>query len=1056
MINQYLQESLIKGYISGQNVSRQELLPELLTNDTDQHRKVLTTIIRGLEHCDEFWFSVAFVTTSGVAALMNTLIELHQREIKGRIVASNYLNFTQPLALERLINNFPNIEVRVAEVGDFHAKGYLFRKNQTYNMIIGSSNLTSAALSKNKEWNLKIVAKEESYIMRSALREFQSEFDKATPVTNDWIDVYRKIYEHVRLQRWDTEVSEGVGEDVAIGEDVVIGESANGASADGATDSHGEIEGGVDGEDVTLEDDTAVQYSATREINTTREINATSATFEYEQSTWNKVKPNLMQVEALANLQKLRNEGATKALLISATGTGKTYLSAFDAATFNPKRCLFIVHRRNIAKAAMKTFKKVITHHKTFGLYSGLHRDSSADYLFTTIQTLSRDEHLQQFHPDDFDYIVVDETHRAGADTYKKVLNYFTPKFLLGMTATPERTDGWDIFSLYDHKIAYEIRLHRALEEDMLSEFHYYGVQDITVDGRVLQENSDFRHLAAGERINHILETSEKYGTDNGVIRGLVFCSRIEECTALSRAFNHRGYQTVALTGSSSEDARVEAIERLESDGPDRLDYIFTVDIFNEGVDIPKVNQVIMLRPTNSAIIFVQQMGRGLRKVKGKQYLTIIDFIGNYQNNYLVPIALYGDTSYKKDNLRKLVAGGSRQIPGASTINFDRVTKDRIYRSINAANMQLKRGLVKDYDLLKYKLGRHPMMMDFLEHGARDPYHYVAYTKESFYAFAAAHEKELEGLMTDRAQRLLRYFSKEINNAKRVEESLILHHLLMDGYSSANKLAEDVWTRFGYTPGAGTYESAFHNVRLKYATERQNGRIQKIALIHDFEVLQFDSGVFPTSNAQDMDQGATPGPDLTSALEQEAFRTYLLDNIHYAIQSFAKDFNPDHYIDGFVRYRKYSRKDCFRILNWEEEPLAQNVGGYMFHAEDANCPIFVNYHKEDEISDTTKYEDGFLDPATIVYMSKSRRRLESADVQKFRKAQELSIRLPLFIKKENAEGDDFYYMGDVTPVPDQFTQTTIGEDQVPVVKMMFTLDEPVERSLYEYITNGDV
>ena len=177
----------------------------------------------------------------------------------------------------------------------------------------------------------------------------------------------------------------------------------------------------------------------------------------------------------------------------------------------------------------------------------------------------------------------------------------------------------------------------------------------------------------------------------------------------------------------------------------------------------------------------------------------------------------------------------------------------------------------------------------------------------------------------------------------------------------------------------------------------------------------------------------------------------------YSINKFSKDFKKENYINGFVLYRKYSRKDCFRVLNWSEQPLAQSVGGYMFHPADKNCPIFVNYHKEDDISDTTKYEDGFIDTSNIVYMSKSKRKLSSPDVIKFKEARERCIRLPLFIKKENAEGDDFYYMGDVVPEPGNFIQTTMGVDKkVNVVKMSFYLERPVERDMYEYITKDNM
>ena len=197
-VSQQLQKSLYKGFISKQIESDKELLPEFLSNDESINKKVLTTLLHQLKNCDEFWFSVAFITTSGVATLMNALTELEEKNIKGKIVVSNYLNFTQPLALQRLLDNFENIDLRIIEKGNFHAKGYLFKKKSLYNLIVGSSNLTSNALCVNKEWNLKISAEENSYIIHKALNEFQKEFENATIVTSNWIREYSSKYDFVK------------------------------------------------------------------------------------------------------------------------------------------------------------------------------------------------------------------------------------------------------------------------------------------------------------------------------------------------------------------------------------------------------------------------------------------------------------------------------------------------------------------------------------------------------------------------------------------------------------------------------------------------------------------------------------------------------------------------------------------------------------------------------------------------------------------------------------------------------------------------------------------
>jgi superfamily II DNA or RNA helicase len=235
------------------------------------------------------------------------------------------------------------------------------------------------------------------------------------------------------------------------------------------------------------------------------------------------------------------------------------------------------------------------------------------------------------------------------------------------MTATPERTDGEDIYRLFDFNLAYEIRLQRALEENMLCPFHYFGISDLRVDGSVIDELTSFNLLTSDTRVDHIIENIELYGCHKDVPRGLIFCSRVDECYELAAQFELRGKRSVALSGSDSIAYRDETIIRLElpETDPDKLDYIFSVDIFNEGVDIPSINQIIMLRPTQSAIIFVQQLGRGLRKVKGdNKYLTVIDFIGNYTQNYLIPVALHGDKTLEKDEIRRLLVGGNDLLPG--------------------------------------------------------------------------------------------------------------------------------------------------------------------------------------------------------------------------------------------------------------------------------------------------------------------------------------------------------------------------------------------------------
>ena len=419
--------------------------------------------------------------------------------------------------------------------------------------------------------------------------------------------------------------------------------------------------------------------------------------------------PNKMQQDALFSLTKLKNQGVKKALIISATGTGKTYLSAFWTKKFKPHRLLFITHREEILKKTLQSFQEIISEPlSNFGILSGHTHQWERKYLFATIQTLAQVKNLTHFTPNDFDLIIIDEAHHAVANTYQKVINYFKPKFLLGMTATPERMDEYDVFKLFDYQIAYEIRLQTALSENMLCPFHYIGVSDYVYKGETITELTPLKKLIAPQRVDYILKQVEYYGNTYLPIYGLVFCSRTNEAIELAKIFTIKGYPAIALTNHSSREERKDALFKLKKQ---EIKYIITVDLFNEGIDIPYLNQIIMLRSTKSSTIFTQQLGRGLRKFPGKKSVTIIDFIGNYNNNYLIPIALNGSQNYQKDQIRNQLLNDN--VKGISTINFTEIAQKRILDSLAKVKLNSLMTLKKYYEYLKKKIGRVPLLADF-------------------------------------------------------------------------------------------------------------------------------------------------------------------------------------------------------------------------------------------------------------------------------------------------------------------------------------------------------
>lgn len=942
------------------NIDKDErFLPKILTNNSEKKVKVLETLLYQMKNCDEFFFSVAFVTNSGVACMIDILNELKERNIKGKILASQYQNFTEPRALRRLLQ-FPNLELKIITADyNFHAKGYLFHKvadeekqtEDSYNLIIGSSNLTQTALTVNREWNVQLSSLENGALVKQMQEELEKAWDDATVVDDDWIDSYEAIYKEARSSR--------IGQRNRI---------------------------------IDL-------Y---------------------------KINPNKMQAEALKSLKELREEGKDKALLISATGTGKTFLSAFDVKIARPKRFLFIVHRNLIARTAKESYEKIIDKDIKMGIFSGSRKEIDQDYLFSTIQTLCKDENLHMFAPDHFDYIVVDEVHRAGAKTYQKVLDYFKPKFLLGMTATPERTDDGDIFKMFDYNIAYEIRLNQALSENMLVPFHYHGISELLVDGKVIDELSDFRLLVSEERVKHILKYADFYGCDEGRVKGLVFCSKIDEAKALAEKFCEYGKKAIALTGASSEEERSKAIERLESDElpvNEQLDYIFTVDIFNEGIDIPCINQIILLRPTESAIIFVQQLGRGLRKSQGKRYLEVIDFIGNYGNNYLLPIALFGNRSYNKEKVRREMH--NNHIPGASTVYFDDVSQKRIFEALNNGKIAQFREYKKSYELVKMQLGRVPMMMDFVRLGDKDPYLFVL--KDGSYFHFKQHVDLAESTMNDLHQRLLKFIGLEVANGKRLEEVFILKELLHKSSISFLDVISDMLQKYDLEVNVKSIIGAINVLKMGFF------KIADVNKYGNIELVSENQGNISLTK------------EFSALLENEEFLAYFKDALDYAEYSFMETYDKKTYFGGLKLYENYSRKDVCRILNWEKDEGA-TIFGYRVKYD--TCPMFVTYNKQDDISVSTKYEDRFISRSMFSWMTRNKVTLESAEVEAIQRD---DVRKLLFVKKSDGEGTDFYYMGDVDT--HKCIQTTIdGKDgkKLSIVNVLYDMQQVVNDKIYSY------
>lgn len=940
-----LSDSAFTAIVDRTKASDETYRPRLIYNDPEKKLKVSASMMSEFDRCVAFDFSVAFITMGGIARMFQKFEELRERGVKGRIITTDYLNFSEPNALEWLLEK-TDFEIRMYEKDSFHTKGYIFHGKEADTLIIGSSNLTADALSKNREWNLRLSSLDDGELLGDTIAEFERMWSDSTVLTRQWIEDYIPRYRRTRFER-------------------------------------------------------------------AREL--------CEKNCYDLIQPNEMQKEALISLDRVRRDGRRRALLISATGTGKTYLSAFDVQQSGAGKVLFLAHREQILRDALESYAEVLGSGRSYGILSGNRKDLDADILFSTIQTLSKPEVLDGFPGDRFDYIVCDEAHHSFSPSYRRIIDRFEPGFMLGMTATPERMDGGNVFALFHHNVAYEIRLQEALEQDMLCPFHYFGISDIAVDGRVTDDDTAFDVLTSDERVKHILDKAEYFSPAGDRVKGLIFCSRKEEARVLSEMINARGLRTLALVGDNTQDEREAAVSRLEQDeGDDCLDYILTVDIFNEGVDIPAVNQILMLRPTESATVFVQQLGRGLRKAEGKEYVVIVDFIGNYSKNFLIPIAFSGDRSHNKDNARKQLIVGGSTVPGSSSINFDPVTKERIYESINRTNLSKLRMLKEEYGNTKARLGKEPDLTGLYGSGSLDPRVVVAHSG-SLYGFRTRLKAE-DRRMPVKEQTILRFVSTQFLNGKRREELAILKGIVEHGEIGIDRLiaggssAESVESAISILSGGfvvGTTAKAHPHRRL-VARDRDRLKI---------------------------------GRDLSESLRDPVFREYLEDAIDCGLEINAKEYS-DRDEAGFVLFSKYTREDACRILNWEKNEYATIYGYKVKHG---TCPIFVTYDKSEDISETTKYDDHFLDRRTFSWITRPNRDLEGSEVVRIRQHRETGLIIPLFIKKADDEGADHYYMGLVDPIVERIRESETGGKKV--VNIPMRLRQAVREEIYEYLTN---
>ena len=632
------------------------------------------------------------------------------------------------------------------------------------------------------------------------------------------------------------------------------------------------------------------------------------------------IKPNLMQRSALKELRRYRDQGVNKSLVVAATGSGKTYLAAFDVRNCNPRRLLYVVHRETILNDALETFKKVFGYEHTYGFYTGRKQELDCDYIFATSSMLSK--HLEEFDKDEFEYIIYDEVHHIMADSGQRIFTYFNPLFLLGLTATPERMDDKNVMELFENNVPFELRLRDAILNDLVVPFHYYGIRDNHTDYSISDKTKLARKISEEENVGFIDSQIKKFRPQNKKLKAIAFCTSIEHCKMMANKFNEFGYNAVALTGSSDFGQRVKTFEELQKDDS-ALEIICAVDILNEGVDIPSINMVIFLRPTESQTVFLQQLGRGLRKYPNKEYTTILDFIGNnYQRSTQIALALgtLGKTTYtERKYLADLVSTDfkSLNIPGVE-IFFDDLSKIEIINYINKQNFNRTDYLKKDYENFKkyLQINSYPTHMDYIDSELAPDLIRFMKTKinnqknKSYYTFLKKIGEEDIPYFTEQQIDLIANIS-ELLPIVRCDEMFILKKIVNDEILDLNMLIDP------------------------------NNKVTKKTLEHAVKLLKNEKII-------------TDECKLNVDITNDELKTYLNDLIKYAIERYIRDFGE--FEGDFKLMGNYYKEQIMRILL---EDSLMFMKGTKF-CENGVTYVFIGLKKDQQKEERHNYKDKFL------------------------------------------------------------------------------------------------
>ena len=819
----------------------------------------LNKLKQSLNDCSSFLFSISFFKKAGLVLIEKEIESALKRGVKGRIITSTYQNFTDIPSLELFLewmNKYPNFKCHLDYqcFGDngFHSKGYMFEYNDSYEFIVGSTNITRFALLKNVEWNVSLIDKDRFNSFNEAYKEFDNLWNKTLLLDESLIKKYRILIDYA-IEKWD---------------------------------------------------------------------------MDYIDVGSNKIRPNIMQKRALKEIRRYRDLGKKRALIIAATGSGKTYLSAFDANNFDAKRLLFIVHRDTILNDAKKTFEKVFGARRSYGLYTGEYQQLEADFIFASNIMVSK--HLDQFMENEFDYIVIDECHHSVADSYKSIIEYFKPEFLLGLTATPERMDNEDVFEMFDTNVPFELRLRDAIINDLVVPFHYYGIRDKFVDYSYNEKSFIAKEISKVDNVEFIVSEIEKH-RGVGKLKCIAFCTSIPHAKTMADSFNECGYNARALLGDNNLGERIKAFNDLQDDNHE-LEIICAVDILNEGVDIPSINMVLFLRPTESSTIFLQQLGRGLRKYQNKEYLTVLDFIGNnYDRSVQMAFALGtlgNNAGIEKAYLKQLVSSNfsSLDIPGV-IIDIDQLSKEEVLNYLDKTNFCSRKFLQKDYENFKsyLKINHYPSHMDFINSDVAPDLIKLMKAKMgnknmSYYSFLKKIEEDNLPLFDEEQEKLVNNIS-DLLPLTRVDEFIIIKNLLLGNLDIKNLVNYNSRVNFK------TLNNAYHYLRKDNIIVNDKLNVTNIT---------------------------------------EELKEYLLDLIEYGLTRYNIEFGD--FNSEFKLYGNYYKEQIMKELLEENSMFMK---GTKFDVENEVTYCFVGLKKDKTKEERNNYKDLFIDQNTFQWESEN-------------------------------------------------------------------------------------